>query len=187
MNNIMKNITMASIVLVLAMSSSMVHAAFAQIAGNCLVTDVTANLVGGGSEDADACLNFSGNDGNGVDFSADINTLFGTDSGLIWEQTAKDESFAVGETEWSFTGPLSDPFLIVLKSGNNFAAYLFENLDGIGTGTFDTVGVTGQGISHISLYTTGVSEVPLPAAAFLFAPALLGFMGLRRKANKIIA
>ena len=30
----------------------------------------------------------------------------------------------------------------------------------------------------------GVSAVPVPAAAFLFAPALLGFMGLRRKAKK---
>jgi hypothetical protein len=29
----------------------------------------------------------------------------------------------------------------------------------------------------------GVNEVPVPAAAFLFAPALLGFMALRRKAK----
>lgn len=29
-----------------------------------------------------------------------------------------------------------------------------------------------------------VSEVPVPAAAFLFAPALIGFMGLRRKAKQ---
>jgi len=28
-----------------------------------------------------------------------------------------------------------------------------------------------------------VSAVPIPAAAFLFAPALIGFMGLRRKTN----
>lgn len=32
-----------------------------------------------------------------------------------------------------------------------------------------------------------VSAVPVPAAAFLFAPALLGFMGLRRKAKNSIA
>ena len=29
-----------------------------------------------------------------------------------------------------------------------------------------------------------VSEVPIPAAAFMFAPALLGFMGLRRKVKQ---
>ncbi|HDY85329.1 MAG TPA: hypothetical protein ENH74_06580, partial [Methylophaga sp.] len=32
-----------------------------------------------------------------------------------------------------------------------------------------------------------VSAVPVPAAALLFAPALLGFMGLRRKAKNILA
>jgi hypothetical protein len=31
------------------------------------------------------------------------------------------------------------------------------------------------------------SAVPLPAAAFLFAPALLGFMGLRRRAKNTVA
>jgi hypothetical protein len=35
-----------------------------------------------------------------------------------------------------------------------------------------------------SLDAVSVSAVPVPAAAFLFAPALLGFMGLRRKAAK---
>ena len=32
-----------------------------------------------------------------------------------------------------------------------------------------------------------VSAVPIPAAAFMFAPALLGFMGLRRKAKNTVA
>jgi hypothetical protein len=36
----------------------------------------------------------------------------------------------------------------------------------------------------IMLDNVSVSAVPVPAAAFLFAPALLGFMGLRRKAAK---
>lgn len=34
---------------------------------------------------------------------------------------------------------------------------------------------------------SSVSAVPIPAAAFLFAPALLGFMGLRRKAKIAVA
>tara|TARA_R110001606_G_scaffold363430_3_gene517599 strand:+ start:58541 stop:59155 length:615 start_codon:yes stop_codon:yes gene_type:complete len=38
-----------------------------------------------------------------------------------------------------------------------------------------------------NLDAVSVSAVPLPAAAFLFAPALLGFMGLRRKAKNTIA
>jgi len=32
-----------------------------------------------------------------------------------------------------------------------------------------------------------IGEVPIPAAAFMFAPALLGFMGLRRKAKNSVA
>ena len=34
---------------------------------------------------------------------------------------------------------------------------------------------------------TGISEVPVPAALWLFAPALLGFFGLRRKAKLVTA
>lgn len=41
-----------------------------------------------------------------------------------------------------------------------------------------------QNLSHYIIYDGELSEVPLPAAAFLFAPALLGLMGLRRK-NKL--
>jgi len=43
--------------------------------------------------------------------------------------------------------------------------------------------------SDIATYTkwTNVSAVPIPAAAFMFAPALLGFMGLRRKAKNSVA
>jgi hypothetical protein len=42
-------------------------------------------------------------------------------------------------------------------------------------------------IGGMSLNVMNVSEVPVPAAALLFAPALLGFMGLRRKAKNILA
>jgi hypothetical protein len=36
-------------------------------------------------------------------------------------------------------------------------------------------------------YNENVSAVPVPAALFMFAPALLGFMGLRRKAKNSVA
>ncbi|RLB64101.1 MAG: hypothetical protein DRH08_10205 [Deltaproteobacteria bacterium] len=40
---------------------------------------------------------------------------------------------------------------------------------------------------NLRINTGGTGEVPIPAAAFMFAPALLGFMGLRRKAkNKAV-
>ncbi|THK43077.1 hypothetical protein E8Q33_00045 [Methylophaga sp. SB9B] len=37
----------------------------------------------------------------------------------------------------------------------------------------------------LRLTAAGISEVPLPAALWLFAPALLGFLSFRRKANKL--
>ena len=39
----------------------------------------------------------------------------------------------------------------------------------------------GKDVSHIAYFNTSVSEVPLPAALWLFAPALMGFLGLRRR------
>ncbi|PHS32353.1 MAG: hypothetical protein COA95_03450 [Methylophaga sp.] len=37
--------------------------------------------------------------------------------------------------------------------------------------------------SEVNITTPGVNAVPVPAALFMFAPALLGFFGLRRKVN----
>ncbi|MBN47239.1 MULTISPECIES: hypothetical protein [unclassified Methylophaga] len=39
-----------------------------------------------------------------------------------------------------------------------------------------------DGIKNVAGYSLNVSAVPIPAALWLFAPALLGFFGLRRKA-----
>jgi hypothetical protein len=53
---------------------------------------------------------------------------------------------------------------------------------GSGVGIF-----SGSQFSEVTLSYNNVSAVPIPAAAFLFAPALLGFMGLRRKAKSSVA
>lgn len=39
-------------------------------------------------------------------------------------------------------------------------------------------------VSHIAYFTTSVSEVPLPAALWLFAPVLIGFMAFRRRLSR---
>jgi hypothetical protein len=62
------------------------------------------------------------------------------------------------------------------------------------TSTFTTITFYGDGYGEVltaggtiyysSVAIGSVGEVPVPAAAFLFGPALLGFMGLRRKAKK---
>lgn len=44
----------------------------------------------------------------------------------------------------------------------------------------------GKDVSHIAYFNTSplVSEVPLPAAFWLFAPALMGLLGMRRRSTK---
>ena len=41
--------------------------------------------------------------------------------------------------------------------------------------------------SDVLKYDLSISAVPVPAALWLFAPALMGFFGLRRKAQKTAA
>jgi hypothetical protein len=52
-------------------------------------------------------------------------------------------------------------------------------------GTAYRSGIAASGDMRFNV--TGVPEVPVPAALFLFAPALLGFMGLRRRAKNLAA
>lgn len=160
--------------------------------GSCAITDISAELSGGGSVNADYCINVAGNDGS--TFSSQINGLFENKytaldmSNYAWTQTAKDESGGGSTGSWEFTSQvITNPFIIVLKSSTFFAAYLFKQ-DSNGQGEYTTVGITSTAknpkeLSHASLYTNTLSPVPVPAAVFMFVPALLGFMGLRCKAK----
>ena len=66
-----------------------------------------------------------------------------------------------------------------------------------GDNLWDQVVFNVAGVSKVKVHFGGsgaldnlkysVSAVPVPAAAFLFAPALLGFLGLRRKAKSNVA
>ncbi len=71
--------------------------------------------------------------------------------------------------------------VITTVDGLAFASFL--NVAGIETDRFNFDNFSS--IATIEL--TNVSAVPVPAAAFLFGPALLGFLGLRRKAKTSIA
>ncbi len=69
----------------------------------------------------------------------------------------------------------------VVSEANSLAFASFLNAEGVDTERFN---FANSSIATIEL--TNVSAVPVPAAAFLFAPALLGFMGLRRKAKSTV-
>lgn len=75
----------------------------------------------------------------------------------------------------SFTG-------FLLKYGTTTLIGLFSSpISGLDFLTHD-----GKNVSHIAYFNTSplVSEVPLPAALWLFAPALMGFLGFRRRMTK---
>ncbi|MBW4653032.1 MAG: PEP-CTERM sorting domain-containing protein [Kaiparowitsia implicata GSE-PSE-MK54-09C] len=72
---------------------------------------------------------------------------------------------------WSLLGgaKLSGPFVISLKAGNAYSAYLFNNVGEVTAGFFDTVGVStsgngtmGRDLSHASLFTFQSETVALP-------------------------
>jgi len=160
-------------------------------AASCLVGDVT---IGINKTAATACQGpISDND----DVSK-ITDIFGyalaaSETWVVAEKSDENNSNLVANTAtgtWEYTGdPLSSPFVIVLKASDSFAAYLFKDLGNLvtnSTGGFSISWSNGgsqiPNLSHMTIYsTTNTSAVPLPAALWLFGPALLGFMGFRRK------
>lgn len=69
----------------------------------------------------------------------------------------------------------------LMKVGNFNLVALFDSP--VSQLAFSNLGLLG--ISHVAYFnTSAISEVPVPAALFLFGPALLGFLGLRRRFNK---
>lgn len=58
---------------------------------------------------------------------------------------------------------------------------LFHWNNGITDFSFTDNNNSFKGLSNYRAYSDGLSEVPLPAAGWLFGSALMGFMGLRRK------
>jgi len=155
----------------------------------CDTTNVSAN-----GSDATVCKgSFSG-----TDSVSEITNLFGAELGAseTWIEAVKSDDSSgklVATTAtgtWEYTGDtLSSPFVIVLKASTSFSAYLFKDLGNLATdstGGFFINWLNNGGqtpkLSHMTIYSkTNTSAVPLPAALWLFGPALLGFMGFRRK------
>jgi len=100
----------------------------------------------------------AGNDYNGIGQNYDFDTYFGTDTVVNTYFELDGFGISVGETtgnQFSYTA---------LAMASNWIAL------GVNGGVYAGTAIVG-----------GVNAVPLPAAAVLFAPALLGFLGFRRK------
>jgi len=108
-----------------------------------------------------------------------------------------------GNDDPSFSRPGDSAWLEVFENGSSVGlTSLTMNRDDIMNQSLTLAGINfnsalfwygddnGSAINLIEIVDNisynSVSAVPLPAAAFFFAPALLGFMGLRRKASKAV-
>lgn len=135
-----------------------------------------------------------------IDPSIGFNGQFSWDDGLGQIDAIAGDS---AQTEWSITvlndSVLSsisvfdefipgDEFALIFDGGGFFNASLNNLFLSSGTHTF-TLDVTTLAATFIDGAATAtfstVSPVPVPAAAWLFGSALLGFFGMRRKATKV--
>lgn len=113
----------------------------------------------------------------------DVINAIGTDTNVIWNSHGAGGYTSIGAnseivglilaTTYASVGANASVTGVNSSCGGVFSATSYVSL-----GANASVGSTG---------CSDVSEVPIPAAAFLFAPALLGLMGLRRKVKITVA
>jgi hypothetical protein len=163
--------------------------------GSCSTTDIVAN--------ADACFGSIVENVNDSETLLNNNT-FGTASGLFgyrdWSLLAKQDmpsslsgtdiglsviENSKGVGTWSVNANALDTFarvVLILKAAPIFSSYLYEPGSGIGdSGSWTTSALGDKNLSHFSIYTSGISPVPVPAAIWLFGTALIGFIGMSRR------
>jgi len=222
MKKLIGSVVGATFGLVLAASSA--NAAF--VAGTCALGDVTATTDGVTFFGASDCLNFTGNNNNIVippsvlaGFDNYINQEFNlppTTPTTEWfvngysNDVANNDNVVniigsdVQSGSWTVVNPVSAYFVLTVKAGNFFSAYLFKSGVDIIGGTFDVKGATTDpndplkhaALSHLGIYTSNFkpqsnvgNEVPLPAALPLLASAfgVMGYVGWRRRKSSQVA
>ncbi len=149
---------------------------------------------------ATACSGaWSGNDLN-QDLTAALSALTGSNLysfvGTSSTTTGIDSPFtnafsSTGGT-FTFSGMITESFVLALKAGNSFSLYYYEVPPGISELTFSTIGLelnnAGKplGLSHASMYAAGgditITVVPEPStyAMMLAGVGVLGFLARRR-------
>ncbi|MEE9330380.1 MAG: VPLPA-CTERM sorting domain-containing protein [Parvularculaceae bacterium] len=156
-------------------------------------------MTGASLTTSSGCELYAGNDKNDVGPATTDAQPFGiTDWTLLW---SSDDGQEAGQPDFGLTGDFVGPdgtwnvasflgytqIMIILKAGNEYAAYLIDatSLSGLWTtaGILTNNAGAPRDISHISVYFAGdPSAVPLPAAFFLFLTGMSVFAGIRKRA-----
>ena len=104
-----------------------------------------------------------------------------------WSHTGVVEELAratnLGSTGWNNNETYSFDLIFTASLIQVFVNDVKElSISGtFNNGSFGFYNLSQQNVLYAGIEESAVPQVPLPAALFMFAPALLGFMGLRRK------
>jgi type II secretory pathway pseudopilin PulG len=118
-----------------------------------------------------------------LDYTSPLNYILINDNGIYSQGTYTDFEITDFQFTTSSTGTST-------SSGVFTDSTLGEIIDVTSVGTWSGAfggPIDWEGTGTFAFRSNAPSAVPIPAAAFLFAPALLGFMGLRRKAKNLAA
>jgi len=139
-----------------------------------------------------ASMDLVAESGKGVVLASTGSSLYGVSGAFAAGETISDVwSLDVTEaSEWVFsitansnTGPSPSPFTATL-AGNSYdilgSSILISLFLEVGQHYLTIEGLSGHTFTG---YDLSINAVPVPAALWLFAPALMGFFGLRRKAQ----
>jgi len=122
--------------------------------------------------DGSATTYFSGQD----DFSHDWNVAGDSSAVFKVDFLPSESPVQIGSVELFLASDLTNSLISAGPANINVFSYvLAESVDYV-------LRISGTELQNSVSYHVNVSAVPIPAALFLFAPALLGFFGLRRKA-----
>jgi hypothetical protein len=168
------------------------EAAFCDV-NNC-GTQVTSSASAAYTPDANGV--FGGNPGGLASSAQVLAGILGVDQGLVTGLDKSDDGpGALGtltaspsngkEGTWSYTPKAPStlaPNYLLVKAGNFFTVWAFGAAT---SGAWSTAPITvGSGNQPDLSHLTALAVTPIPGAAFLLAPALLGLAGLRRRQRR---
>jgi len=177
MSSFKKNILLSGAMAVALLSSNAHSATF-----NVSAVD---NIAWGGTSGVETGLSFSA--GETISGSVDSNDIWTASTSHINFYSNAD---GVDGKNWTYNG-LTTTFGTLVGGINNNFFVLGTEFDVIAPETgllslfyWDDIAIDNAGLVNVAI-NSGVSNVPVPAAVWLFGPGMLGLLGASRKKEKL--